>query len=92
MFKISAIVAGALALSVSAALAQTNSGSATSNSSKAQTSPQQAMAPDSANRAVDKFIFDEYGNVYNGRGEIIKPRLLKQPFTSPPTFALPSDR
>jgi hypothetical protein len=79
MFKMSAIVAGALVLSASAAMAQTKATSLPGDPTtpRVQTQPQQAMAPAGAKRSVDTFIFDEYGNVYDSRGDIIKPRPLK---------------
>lgn len=77
MVRISAIVAASLVLSATAAMAQTRAtplpGDATTTvAPKAQ--QQQAMAPERGKSTIGNFIFDEYGNVYDSRGDIIKPR------------------
>jgi len=79
MIRISAIVAGVLALSASTVMAQTNVASvpAGGETTRTQAWPQQAQASRSEPRTIDKFIFDEYGNVYDSHGDIIKPRPLK---------------
>ncbi|HEY6979392.1 hypothetical protein [Reyranella sp.] len=79
MVRILAIVAAALALSASAAMAQVKAVPVSGDGvpAKAQTRPQQAMLPAGDRGSVGTFIFDEYGNVYDARGDIIKPRPLK---------------
>ena len=84
MIRISAIVAGVLALSATTAMAQTNVASVPAGeTTRPQTWPQQAQAPQQAQmshhetRPIGNFIFDEYGNVYDNHGDIIKPRPLK---------------
>ena len=75
MVRISAIVAASLALSATAAMAQVKAslpGDATATAAQAQR--QQAMTPERNKGTIDSFIFDEYGNVYDSRGDIIKPR------------------
>jgi hypothetical protein len=76
MVRVSAIVAASLMLSATAAMAQVRTtplpGDATSTA--AQTQRQQTMTPERNKSAIDSFIFDEYGNVYDSRGDIIKPR------------------
>lgn len=80
MVRISAIVAASLVLSATAAMAQIRAtplpGDATSTAAQAQ--QQQAMTPERNKGAIDSFIFDEYGNVYDSRGDIIQPRPLKR--------------
>lgn len=75
MVRISAIVAASLVLSATAAMAQTRAmplpGDATTTPTHSQ---QQAMAPERDKGMIGSFIFDEYGNVYDSRGDIIKPR------------------
>ena len=79
MIRISMIVSAALALAASTAMAQTNVASAPrgDTATRMQVRPQQAQAPRADERAANTFIFDEYGNVYDSRGDIIKPRPLK---------------
>lgn len=76
MVRISAIVAASLVLSATAAMAQTRAtslpGDATATAAHAQ--QQQAMMPERNKGTIDSFILDEYGNVYDSRGDIIKPR------------------
>jgi hypothetical protein len=72
MFKISMIAVVVLALSASAAAAQSNS------VSKDYAGPQQASAPWKADKAPVSFIYDEFGNVYDGRGDIITPKAVKR--------------
>lgn len=78
MIRISAIVAGVLALSATTAMAQVNVASVPGGeTTRTQAWPQQAQASRHETRPIDKFIFDEYGNVYDGHGDIIKPRPLR---------------
>lgn len=79
MVRFSAIVAAMLALSATAAMAQTEAAPLANDglSTSRQTYPQQAMAPARHQGALDKFIFDEYGNVYDSHGDIITPRLTR---------------
>jgi hypothetical protein len=76
MVRISAIVAASLVLSATAAMAQTRAtplpGDATSTATQAQR--QQMTASERDKSSIDSFIFDEYGNVYDSRGDIIRPR------------------
>ena len=83
MIRISAIVAGVLALSATTAMAQVNvasvpGGDTTRTTTRTQTWPEQAQASGHETRPTDNFIFDEYGNVYDSHGDIIKPRPLKR--------------
>jgi hypothetical protein len=79
MIRISAIVAGVLALSASTVMAQGNVASVPGGETTGtQTWPQQAQAPRHETRPIGNFIFDEYGNVYDSHGDIIKPRPLKR--------------
>ena len=79
MVRISAIVAASLVLSATASMAQTRAaslpGDATATAAQAQR--QQAMTPERSRGTIESFIFDEYGNVYDSRGDIIKPRAPK---------------
>ncbi|MBS0219254.1 MAG: hypothetical protein JSR91_00790 [Proteobacteria bacterium] len=79
MVKFSAIVASMLALSATAAMAQTGAIPFANDglSSSRQAYPQEAMAPMRHQAALDSFILDEYGNVYDSHGDIIKPRLTR---------------
>ena len=79
MLKISTIMACVLALSAPAALAQNATQKATmstqGNVPEAQV--QQALAHASADKAKPTFIHDEYGNLYDGKGDPIRPRPVK---------------
>lgn len=79
MVRILAIVAAALALSASAAMAQIKTVPAAGGRmpTRAHTWSQQAMSPAAGKDSVSNFIFDEYGNVYDARGDIITPHPLK---------------
>jgi hypothetical protein len=80
MIRISAIVAGVLALSATTAMAQVNVASVPGGeTTRTQTSPQHVQAPQQAQatRSIGNFIIDEYGNVYDSHGDIIRPRPLK---------------
>ena len=82
MIRISAIVAGVLALSASTVMAQTNQTNVASvpggETTRTQMWPQQAQAPRHETRPIGNFIFDEYGNVYDSHGDIIEPRPSKR--------------
>lgn len=79
MIRISAIVAGVLALSASTVMAQVNVASVPGGeTTRTQTWSQQAQASRHETRPIGNFIFDEYGNVYDSHGDIIKPRPLKR--------------
>lgn len=74
MLRTTAVLVAALALLAPAALAQ--------QAPKTPPQPkvseqQQAMAPAPA-ISVHGFIYDEFGNVYDRDGQIIKPKPLKQ--------------
>ena len=72
MLKISMAAVIVLALSASFAEAQS------SNSIwKDTASPQQATASWKADKAPVSFIYDEFGNVYDSRGDIITPKAIR---------------
>jgi curli biogenesis system outer membrane secretion channel CsgG len=74
MVRISAIVATSLALSATAAMAQVKATPLPGDATATQAQRQQMAASERDKSAIDSFIFDEYGNVYDSRGDIIKPR------------------
>jgi hypothetical protein len=74
MLKASAIAASVLALLAPAVMAQ-NSVSVPSQANGVNR--QQAMAPVTEDRTGRTFIHDEYGNLYDGRGELITARSVK---------------
>jgi hypothetical protein len=74
MLKTSAIAASVLALLAPAVMAQ-NTISVPDQANGVNR--QQAMAPVMEDRTGRTFIHDEYGNLYDGRGELITARPLK---------------
>lgn len=78
MFRTSTIAAGLLALSATAAMAQsTVSVPDRKGSVLLQYDRQQAMTPVTEDHSNRTFIKDEYGNLYDGRGQQITPRPVK---------------
>ena len=70
MPRISTIMACLLALAAPAAMAQGIAGVPGDGR-------QQAIAPTAGERSKPIFIHDEFGNVYDSRGELITPRPVK---------------
>ncbi len=73
MSKLSTITACVLVLSAPVAMAQGTG----AISQPLHYERQQAMVPVSQDQAKRTFIYDELGNVYDSRGELIAPRALK---------------
>lgn len=72
MLKTSTIIACVLTLSAPAAIAQSITALPPQSDGK-----QQAMAPVVSDQSGRTFVYDEFGNVYDSRGELITPRPVK---------------
>ncbi len=71
MLRTSTIIACVLTLSAPAAMAQSIT------TVPPQSDRQQAMTPVKSDQSSRTFIYDEFGNVYDSRGELITPRPVK---------------
>ena len=71
MRRTSIIIACVLTLSAPVVMAQS------STTVQPQPDRQQAMAPVISDQTGRTFVYDEFGNVYDSRGELITPRPVK---------------